>query len=138
MLGRLIELVRFLTWKNRQQSAMANFTDQYANGYRYLTGVFYGSLIKFGGDGTPIANVAYRHVEKSRSDVDWAASIGLGPAVQKFEIWTATIGTSSPAENDVFNDSAGIPWNVLGVDSSELVGSNGLPVTYTIFAQRAK
>jgi hypothetical protein len=135
MLDRLVALVRFLAWKKQR---MANFTDQYANGYKYLSGVFYGSLTKFGGDGTPITGVAYRHVEKSRSDVDWSASIGLGPAVQKFEVWTVTIGTSSPATNDIFTDSAGIRWNVLDVDSSELVSSNGLPVTYVLFAQRAK
>lgn len=117
---------------------MANFTDQYANGYLYLTGVFRGTLTPFNSSLNPIANVAYRHVEKDRGNVEWLASIGLRANVQKYELWTDTLGGYSPDINDIFADSVGILWNVIDVQSSDLVGSNGQPVNVSVLAQRAK
>lgn len=136
MLDRLIALVRFLAWKNRQR--MANFTDQYANGYLYLTGIFYGALTPGNAALAAIAQVPYRHVSKDRSNVDWAGGVGLAANQQVYELWTKPMGNYVPDIGDIFADSAGKPWQVLDVKSSDLVGSNGLPVNVQILAQRAK
>jgi hypothetical protein len=136
VLWRLLVLIRFLTTKNDRVS---NFTDQYANGYLYLTGVFYGSLTPNNSALATIPNVPYRHVSKDRSNIDWAGSIGLSANQQVYEVWTAPLNGYVPSIGDIFADAAGIgPWQVLDVKSSDLVGSNGLPVNVQILAQRAK
>lgn len=137
MLDRLIALIRFLAWQKRAER-MANFTDQYANGYKYLTGVFFGTLTPFNTSLAAIPNVPYRHVSKDRSNVDWAGGIGFSENQQIFEIWTAPLAGYVPAINDVWADQAGLKWNVLDVKSSDLVSSSGLPVNCLVLAQRVK
>lgn len=140
MLDRLLAWVRFLAWKNSREENrnVSSFTDQYANGYKYLTGVFYGSLTPFNPSLAAIPNVPYRHVSKDRSNTDWAGGIGEAANQQVYEVWTAPLNGYVPSINDVWSDSVGIKWNVLDVKSSDLVGSSGLPVSVEILAQRAK
>ncbi len=118
---------------------MTNFTDQYAYGYRYLVNVFQGSLQPANTSLAQQTAVSYRHVESSKANTDFAASLGLTAETQTFEIWTITLaGGYVPAINDVWADKDGTLWNVIEVDADPLVSSAGVPTRYFLFAQRAK
>ncbi len=118
---------------------MANVTDQYAYGFRYLANVFQGALQPANTSLSQQTTVSYRKVTTSKANVDWAASIGLAPEYQTFEIWTITLTTGYvPAINDVWTDKDGQPWNVIKVDADPLVNSVGTPTRYFLMFQRPK
>jgi hypothetical protein len=118
---------------------MTNLTDQYAYGYRYLVNVFLGSLQPANTSLGQQMAVSYRHVETSKANTDWVASLGLAAETQTFEIWTITLaGGYVPAINDVWTDKDGALWNVIKVDADLLVNSGGVPTRYFLFTQRAK
>jgi hypothetical protein len=117
---------------------MANVTDQYAYGYRYLANVFQGALQSALG-GAQQTTVSYRKVSTSKANVDWAASFGVTPEYQTFELWTITLAAGYvPAINDVWTDKDSQPWNVIKVDADPLVNSVGTPTRYFLMCLRPK
>lgn len=119
---------------------MSNFTDQYAYGYRCLPNVFAGSLQPANTAQSQQTLVSYRRVAMSKSNVEWAASLGLRAELQTFEIWTITLTAGYvPGIGDVWTDKdGGLPWNVIKVDADALVNSVGTPTRYFLIGQRAK
>lgn len=119
---------------------MANVTDQYAYGYRYLANVFAGSLQPANTALSQQTAVSYRRVAMSKANVEWAASLGLAAELQTFEIWTITLTAGYvPGVGDVWTDKdGGLPWNVIKVDADTLVNSVGTATRYFLVGQRAK
>ncbi|HEV3343007.1 MAG TPA: hypothetical protein VG125_21715 [Pirellulales bacterium] len=116
-----------------------NVTDQYAYGYRYLANVFQGSLQPANTSLARQTAVSYRKVATSKANVDWAASIGLTPEYQTFELWTITLAAGYvPGINDVWTDKDSVAWNTIKVDADPLVNSVGVPTRFFLLAQRAK
>ena len=119
---------------------MANLTDQYAYGYRWLPNVFAGSLQPANTAQSQQTAVSYRRVAMSKANVEWAASLGLAAELQTFELWTITLTAGYvPGVGDVWTDKdGGLPWNVIKADADPLVTSTGMPVRYFLVGQRAK